>query len=353
MINLDGCGFSNTTVDATDVLYNITFYIFLPYYLTMGLLSNIFLIVNLAKQAKSEKGFIYQLLVVVSKTFENICFGLFLAGAYWFAGFGGIRSEWFISNYTLMFITMRLLQPAFFFGIFLSLFSSVVMTLDRVIALSKPFIYKNINHRRYRNIVYIVSVSVSIGLCIDYYWYYNIITDQASGYYVITTNKVYIGTHTAHIFESIRIVIRSAAVIILIILNLIMVISYNRRMKKLNQISMSSQEKSDSRKEANRELLILSICQSCLILFEQIPHGVMQAIRHQSDFWSKCGLVMAPEADGAPMMADSMKFFIMVLVNRKIRRDMVKLCKWGRNQSRVGQLNGGSLNRQPTNWWLF
>lgn len=325
MLNLRNCGFANQTLISTENMYFVTFYILLPYYLTLGLLSNIILLVAFIKQAKIEGHYAYQVSVVITKTFENVTFGLFLGGAYWFAGLAGDKAQWFISNYTLMHITMRILGPLHHIAIFLSLSISVAMSADRVFALWKPFIYKVINHRLHRNAALVACILSSIGLCVDYYWYYDILEDHITGFYTLSTNLGYVGTMTAQVLEGIRAPIRLVLVAVLIILNIFMLLIYRRRMHKLKRMSMSNQEKADARKETHTELIILTICQSCLTCLDQIPHSVMQVIRHQSELWARCGLVMAPVADGAIMVSDAMEFWIIFVVNHRIRANILEV----------------------------
>lgn len=174
------------------------------------------------------------------------------------------------------------------------------------------------------SIGFIICITISLWFSVDYYWLYDIIPDQSNLTFLIATNKAYTDSAIAQALEYNRLSFRAVAVVTLIILNLTLVYAYKNRMNRLQHMSISSQETVSARKDANKELVILCVCQSCITLLEQIPQEMMQAIRHRSDFWAKCGLVMSPEANGASLMADVLKFFI-ILVNRKLRRDVVKI----------------------------
>lgn len=321
------CGFSNITLDITEKMHYISIGILLPVYISLGIFSSIVLLIAFAMQAKQEQNYAYQLVVVASRAIENVSFGFYLVSAYWYSGLYEDKAEWFISSYALMFISMRLSMFLNFFLLYTNLFLTVAISADRVFALWKPFVYKNINHAHHTAVATSLSVAIAFLISVDHCWYYEVV-EVGNNVYTAQMNYAYLSMGIAKILEDIRTPLRLMTIAGLIALNILMVLGYQRRMKKLQLMSTTNQDKADARTEANKELLILTICQCCLTCLEEIPHAIMHILLHQSDYWGMCGLILSPVVHGAIIIADLAEFLVVISVNRKMRQNVIKLFSW-------------------------
>lgn len=321
-----GCGFSNTTLDITEKLHYVSINILLPIYITFGIFSRLVLLIGFAMQAKRESNYIYQLLIMCSRAFENLSYGFYLVSVYWYSGTFEGKADWFVSSYALMFIAMRLGMSLNFFFLFTNLFLTVAVSADRVFALWKPFAYKHVNHGRHRTVAITISIVISFLLNVDHYWHYEIV--KVGDIYISQMNHAYVSQGISKAMENFRTPLRLVTIACLIALNVLMVIGYQRRMKKLQLMSTTNQDKADARKEANKELLIMTISQCCLTCVEGIPHAIMHVLLLQSMYWSMCGLVLSPITNGAVIVADLAELFVVILVSRKMRQNVIKLFSW-------------------------
>lgn len=126
----------------------------------------------------------------------------------------------------------------------------------------------------------------------------------------------------------IRTPVRIATEILLVILNITMILLYKRRMRKLDKITLKTEEKVKLRKEADKDLCLLCICQSCLTRLDQTLHSVQLLMRQQSMYWAQCFLVMVPEGDAAIMWASALEFVLLIGVNKKIRKTITGFGFW-------------------------
>lgn len=318
MIDFSGCGFSDSLVTVIEKLYYFVYFILLPSYLLIGLLSHALLLAAFWKQQKNETGYTYQLVLTISKTFEILIFGTFLLALYSGAGLLHFSTpkDWFIKSYVLVYYTAKPGGVLHMFFILYSLLLAVVMTGDRVISLWKPFIYKILNHRRNQILAFVICAGLALLVNIDGYWY-NEIT-QIDDHYEIIPNSYHINSTICHISSYALTTVRMGGLVMLVILNLAVIILYRKHMTRVLP-NMGNLEKLKARKAFDRSLVLLSMCQSVLMCINQVPHALMTLVRQQSDILAGCGLVAAPFADGAIMVTDMLNLFVVLAINKKMR----------------------------------
>lgn len=142
----DTCNISVLAMVIAEKLELSIYHVLTPIYLIVGISTDIILLFAFYKQSKTEKAYGYQVIFTISKMLEIFAFGTYLLAEKWFQ-FDNI--SWFVANYCLMYfyVTDLGLHVSFIIS---SLLLSLAMAADRVFALQKPIIYKNIHHFRHQ-----------------------------------------------------------------------------------------------------------------------------------------------------------------------------------------------------------
>lgn len=133
-----------------------------PAHLIMGLVGNITLLAALLKESKAEKAYVYQVLITISKTLGLATFSIYMVFLKVLVKYDFDGIEWFRRIYAVNFYVAYIGMPL---GICFATTTSILslaMSLDRVLALTKPFQYRNLNHKLYHCIISVVAIFIGI-----------------------------------------------------------------------------------------------------------------------------------------------------------------------------------------------
>lgn len=330
-LSQDDCGLSNLTIAISAYFPFVSYKILLPMYLVVGLAGNVTLLIAFWKRSKTEKPYTYQVILTASKTLEIWCFGVYLFTLFNMAGFTDEGVSWYRRNFFFMVCSAHLGPALHMLFIISSLLCSVAMAADRVFALWKPFIYKDIKHNRHQIVATALCFLIPSCTVIQDIWYLEIISEGEV--YKIIPNEVFIGGLLAKSFAYLRSAIRVVGVFLLVILCILMISLFRSRMLKVGQLSIP-EDKDKARKEADRNLIILNVYQSILMCLNQIPHACWQIIIFMAPQMERCyATTVGPSCDAFIYLTDSIDIFIVLAINKKMREIVLsavspcKLCK--------------------------
>lgn len=345
MSNTEGCGLSNTTLHIHEVFHFTSYYIVMPVYFVLGLSGNIILLIAFRKQSKSDAAYAYQIFLTSSKILEIFFTTAFWWGYKWNAGVESPGKDWYMNCYVLMFYSAHIGCPLANGFIVTSLLCSVAMTADRVFALAKPFVYKCIDHKRHQAVA--VACCFLIGLSTSAFevgrWrlvgHGN--DSNISVSYRVLYDEEYVKTPLAMALGHTRTAVRLIGVGALIALNILMAIAFRKRARKIGQMVVSSARKDRERRATDKTLLTLTAFQSLLMILGHIPHSGYFIAAFISASFSRCyGLVVAPIADMCIQISGAADLFVIISVNRKIRRAVINVFPFERCKSASKQPPG-------------
>lgn len=346
----DDCYYPPSLQKLQDVMWLVAYYISMPLYFVVGIGGNVMLLIAFYKQAKQEKAYAYQIFLTLSKLCEIFTFSLFMGTYKWFSGIESSGSGWYMSNYPLMFFATHMASPIFNCFIMVSLFLSVAMTADRVFALGKTFVYKNINHSRHQLIAVVacVFIGVSTNVFEVKRWTLHQVGTGANTSYRGEFDEVYLKTEIASAFGHLRTTVRLVGVAALVVLNVAMVMIFRGHTKKVGQMIAGDKREHD-RKAADKILLILTICQSCLMCFSQIPHSSHLIASFASANYGPCyGRISGPFVDTCIQIGDAADFFVVIAVNKRMRQAVFGMipCMRGGNATSSGVGGNSMISRR-------
>lgn len=319
------CNITDSRRSFEDVLYFVIYYVILPIYFIVGMTGNVMLLLAFRRQAKTDRAYAYQIFLTSSKTLEILCSSVFWWGYKWNAGIEKPGHAWYMNNYALMYFAAHIGCPLANGFIIASLLFSVAMTADRIFALAKPFVYKSINQRGHQAAAVVLCVLIGLGTSVFEVKRWRV-SPGVNTTYIIEFDQEYLETELAMALGHLRTGVRLVCLIGLIVLNIVMAVIFRKRTQKVGRITAANDRKEMQRKAADKNLLVLTIYQSCLMAFAHIPHSIYFVGAFMSTVFDICyGPVVAPFADGCICVADAADLFVIIGINKKMRRTVQKV----------------------------
>jgi hypothetical protein len=352
MANLTNCSLNGALLQFQEWAMFTDSFIVMPFYLTVGFSSNIILLIAFYKQSKHDNAYSYQVTLTLSKSCEIFSFSMFIMSYKWCAAVETPTGcPFFMKNYSLMFYAAHIACPVFNGFIIISLLMSVAMSADRVFALSKPFIYKNINHKKHHAISTTVCVLIGVWTSAFEVQRWTVVWPNENGTltgdetWKVKYDEIYLATDVAIALGHLRTVIRILAVFTLISLNIALAVVFRQRNRKVGQMA-ANDTKEKERRAAEKTLLILTVYQSVLNAIAQAPHSGYSIMAAAFPEFNSCyGIVVAPFVDMAIELADSADFFVIMAINKRMRRVVLNVfpCKCEKSEvvGRASSTAGG------------
>lgn len=306
-----------------DNLALLTYTIAMPPYFLIGMGGNILMIIAFYKQSKKEKTYAYQVFLTVSRSLEILFITLFMTTFKWGAGIDTRGSDWFKKIYFLMFYSVHVAVPVFIACIMMSLYLSVAMAADRVFALAKPLVYKNINHGRHQiaAVICCVILAVSVSAFETKVWRLDPYGEGENATFVASFDHEYQLSTVAIALGNLRVAVRIFGILTLIALNMVMVYISHKRTQKVASLTSTNDKKAENRKAAERSLLVLTIVQSWLMVFSHLPHTCHLVLLTAVKDYGDChGQLVAASVDFCIEVADMVDLFVIIIANKRIRR---------------------------------
>lgn len=303
-----------------DLLQWSSITLILPAYLLLGIFGNLLCLLAFLKQAKSEKGYCYQIYRVLASIGEVVTFSLFML-AYQWSGINTLElgsidgSPWFQKVYFLMFFAAHMAIPLCNALSVVCLLLSVSMAADRVFAFVKPFVYKNIRHSWHQRVA--LTLSVTLGFGVTFYNVFLFEVDATMTSYHIAPNIPYLVTNLALGLAYLCNATRIAGLALLIGCNLALLRLYKGRM-----VNMSQDSNREAQKKANeRTLTLLTLCESLFTGISMLSYTVFYTAAYTVPSFNVCEhRVFAPVLDILVMLSDIANTCASVAINKKTRK---------------------------------
>lgn len=326
------CDLSLSYIQTKNDAYFFVFYILTPIYFVVAFIGHILCLVGFVKRAKIEPTYSYQIYICMAKLLEIVFFTIFVITYKWLSGIESQGVKWYKENYYLMWYAAHESTPMSNSCISTSLFMAVAMTGDRLFAMWKPFVYRNINAKRHQAIAVCVCFLLGWSTSIFDWFRYELISGD--NIYVAVVNSGYVGGILGITLANIRNAFRAGAVLALVVGNIILVRLFSRHCKVkpiaaagagagagAKRKSIIEIEKQAKRKSSEQNLLIIVVAQSILtsvVIFLFVTYYVLSYADPAFIFCK--GVMFASVMDGTLEISDMIIFVVVVAVDKKVRK---------------------------------
>jgi hypothetical protein len=346
--------FNSTTQSAKYFTYTILVY---PYFI-LGIFGHFFLLLACIKQTKQEAAYLYQLFLAVCRILEIMSFTILSLAFNRWAGLDNEGASWYRSRHWLMWFAAHLNIPLVNGLINTCLFLSVFMSTDRLFALAAPFAYRRISNKRNKLFIFIFCLLLGFLIVAFDLFRFKINFDQENKLYTLTSNDAYIKSKLATILANIRNGILIFAVLCLIVCNIANIILYRKKVidgMKTHAVnnavanetkeSIQKQERSRKRKEIEKALILLTICQSILNALSISFLASFFVLAYLAPEFVNCkGLLMAPILDASLQISTLLDFYLPLLISKKFRLMIFSWCmKRRKHHQEAGPGRAGAI----------
>lgn len=312
-----------------------------PTHIALGLPGHILSLIAFCKQSKKEKAYVYQIYSICSEILNLVAFTTWVYPLVWSGYMYKEGVEWFVVSYPLMFYASHLAIPTLQTSTTNSLLSSLIMAIDRVLAMAIPFKYKNFDHKRHQVVAFSTCILLSVSTS-AFNWF-TIKLETNLNEYKVSFDQVFSKSTLAIVSSHLRNIVRTLGVVALIVCNVLMVYFYKKRMKQVNQMVSSNNQKEAVRKSQEKALLLLTLSQSMLTTVSIFAQVVLLYLIYGIPTFVACGYLalMAPIVDGTIQIANVLEFYLALVISKQFRRvvgSVLPCVKQTTSISTVGQL---------------
>lgn len=318
----DTCPSLEWYLHANHILTIGTYYVGTLLYFIFGMLGHITCLFSFYKQAKTDNAYRYQIFLTANETVEIVAYLLASICVFWFSGFSGTEgAKWFRSNYTLMWFASHIAIMQLNMLITNSLLLSLAVVADRLFALTKPFVYKAINHKCHQNVAITVCFVLGIATSIFGYFQFTATLDQETGLYTLEINVPFVTSDIANILAQIRNAVRVFSLIALVISNTVLVVLYRKRNNKVTKLTSTVDKKKKERKDMEKTLTFLTIFQCLFNSISMLALVSFYAAFYILPSFSVCeSLLWAPLLDGTLQFLDLADLYVVFSISKKFRQ---------------------------------
>lgn len=263
----------------------------------------------------------YQIFVSTNQAASQLHQVVYILVYHFWSGIYVKYAGWFTGCYLCMWYAAHLITSlSNIFG-FLEILFGICITADRILALTKPFLYKNLNHKRHQTFAFLISLFISTGASIFDCFRLDVASDSDLGYRTVYNLEYMQGIGAVLIQASTA--IRLFITAILFVLNSVMIYFY--RTKFLTQAKLVFTDKSErKRKDNEKTLIILSLCQSCFIFLDTCGTLVAYMLFYVAPYAYTCGDVAAYCFYIAQWAVRAVDFYLLSAVSKPFRAMVIQ-----------------------------
>lgn len=331
------CNMPTRYWQATEDAFYVAYYILPPIALSSAILSRIMCSFALQRQARKEGAYTYQMVLLLAEILLQII-SAFYSVSIAFTGLSGAErrgNDFFTSSYICMWYRARLAAPLINAFVTVTLLLSVCMAADRVFALTQPYKYRLINHKRHRTVAFTVSFALGLSTSLFDVFRAKVMTYSHIGNrYSIAHDQNFVDSVTMAVLSHIRDFIRICSLAILIGLNSTLIYYYHVRMKRIRHISLLSSSSAEKKKNGERTLILLTLYQSLSSTIVMTFLTIFYVLFYSSPSVRLCGrLLIVPILDSVCFVTYGANIFIILAINRPFRKMVAKYWAIGRRLS--------------------
>lgn len=300
------------------------YYIVIPICLFLGAIGRILCLVAFYFQSKKEPAYTYQIALTTSE-FSELLSGVGYCMVMICLWNPNGSAVWYQSNYALMWFAAHLAVPLCNMCYLTSGLLSISMAADRVLAISRPVMYKNMNHSLLRTASIVVSVTLGVGTSVfDCFRYSNPQKNPDSeGVYYVEDDLVYMESTIAKALSWIRDALRLCALAALILLNIALVRVYLKHSRHIAKMTGQTAEARREKRKAKGEMTLglLALFQVLFRFISTFAVSTYYIVLSSRPTFDLCeSLLWSPILDAVMYLTNVADFYVILLISKQFRR---------------------------------
>lgn len=290
----------------------------MPILFTFGLLGQSLLLIALYQQSKKETAYWYQIVLTLSEVALIFTRASAVLLFYYLTAFEGTGPTWFSSCYGCLWVAAHFTIPLKNMFVTTSLLLAVVMSADRIFALGKPFVYKNIKHKRHQAIA--CATCVAIGISSSFFSTIQFYPKLGkSGFYFINIDSAFVASKIAVVLSQLRNAVQIIGTVALLCCNAVMIILYRKYVRKVENVGAASEVK--KRREQKKVLMVLAVSESVCNLISMSAVISLYAMLFTIPNFNQCeNPFITPLTDITVDVAAAADCYVAFIVSKTFRK---------------------------------
>lgn len=299
----------------------LVYTVFMPLRFILGFSGQLIALLAFRKQISKDGGYIYQSVVSIGRLIDITYYPISVI-------FQQHLPKWPWANFYSLYWFSAHLNGVFYASFYsLCMFLSTMMGVDRALALTKPFQYKNWNHKKRAYITVVITVFVSSLSSTDSAWRWYV--EHKNGQFVVSKNNDYYNSLVGQVTNNIRNFIRVTAVVVLVISYIIIIWKYTTRMKKVEALtnrSMTDQKKEKQGRKHQKTLFILVTFEiPFMVLSVSMTVTIVFLTTYAPQLQACYGTLLASLGQFCVEIVDMLEVYLMFLVCKEFRKLVFKV----------------------------
>lgn len=298
-----------------------------PLGLCLGVATHVILLIALMKHTRHDRSYNYLVYLLITELFEIVSFASYSFSYHWCADTFSKQRQWCTKSYGILFYGFRLSFPLWHSFITVRLLLSIAAAADRLLALWKPFAYKNFRHKLHQRVALAISLTIGVSTSIFDCFRYNVAWNPIIGNYEKKVNTAFTESLSGVILSNLRNLLRATGLFVLLFLNF----SIIRLYKRANKINVGSDDEREIKKRSNeRALTLFTLSQSIFTTIDMTWCVVYYALKYMAPEFSYCaGQLMMPASDTVMQITATVNLFIVIWVSKPLRSMVIKTYAFG------------------------
>lgn len=315
MNTTDSCYYPSWYPTLMDTSTRLIYFGLAPLYVFFGLTGHSVILFSLYDQSRKEDSqiYLYQILLIVSEGLEIVTNLFYLASMFWLR-----YISWFLNCYSCQWFRAHLATPLVNSMVTNTLLLSILLTLDRLYALTKPVQYHILTNNRKKYYIQIFLCNIIV-ICLsfsssvfDCFRFKLVLTEK--NIYEFAVNEEFVESSLANSLAQVRNFIRLLGLIGLIISNIALIYVYRKKIKQHENLTH------ESMKQNEKTLTSLTVYQNSLNTLNTTVLTSYYILIYVKPVFHLCYRYLSgPCVDAIFMLTNSVNFYLIFLFNRRVR----------------------------------
>lgn len=310
------CHTSDAWINLGQRIEYASYYILTIIYLTFGLIGRTLSLLSVYKQIKSDEAYLYQIMLLINEIFEILSYGIYAFMSYWRI-YETQLPYWFRDSYFLAWLGayFTIFPQEFLTSCTLSL--TLVMSLDRIFCLARPYAYKNLPHKKIRWSIWSICIILSVLTNLHLSLIFRVSVEIRGNTTIYGLQRLQYPT-IQYIGRNIYSVYRITLTCLLFLCNFLLYLAHRKRAKEKINIQKNKTYKT------SKTLFKMTMCQSILTTIGQMAMVSCQIGSNVVPDFRECYFtIWGGLADGIKSITDTVQFYCLLIISRSFR-ELVK-----------------------------
>lgn len=318
--NDTSCNLSTTFITAKNNLMLFAYVFVSTIHGLAGIPIHVICLIAFWKIAKRESLYVYQVIVVSLETVESILFVVYAYSMQWCFTTLPVVKTWWCDNY----FTYHATQPVVsLLNVFTTarLLMVVAMCCDRCFAMTKPFVYKNINRKRHQLCAFTSCVLLGTFIGVPDWFILSIGRDD-SGELAFLMNDQFLNSSFAKFSTALRTLILVASMTTLVLCNSITMFCHRKRKQQFSNHGKSRDDEKDRKKKADEKtLLLLTWFQTIFTFMDIFLYATYYLVQYAVPEFLDCeGDILTPVLDATLELNSVLNLYLTMIISKTFRR---------------------------------